>query len=143
MSKTVLRTLCLTAALALAAPAVAQEVGTAAEAQTRVKKDKPCAAFAAAGDFQMKDLYIFVQDLDGGMICHGKNPALNGKNLMGLKDSDGKAFVAQFIELIKGSGSGWVDYKWVNAATRKIEPKSSYVEKGDGGTVLGAGIYKP
>ena len=153
MSKIALRIIGLAAAMALSTTAFAQEVGTAAEAQTLVKKaiahykaagkDKACADFAAAGEYQFKDLYVFVQQLDGNMICHGKNPALNGKNLTSLKDSDGVAFVAQFIDLVKTKGSGWVDYKWVNAGTKKIEPKSSYVEKGDGETFIGAGIYKP
>ncbi|MBR9973285.1 cache domain-containing protein [Magnetospirillum sulfuroxidans] len=153
MSKTVLRSLSVALALCLATPAVAEEMGTAAEAQALVKKalahfktagkDKACADFAAAGDFQSKDLYVFVQEIDGIMLCHGKNPALNGKNLAGLKDSDGRAFVAQFIDTVKSKGSGWVDYKWVNASTKKIEPKSSYVEKGDGNIFIGAGIYKP
>jgi cytochrome c len=153
MTKIALRMISLAAAVALSTTAFAQDVGTAAEAQTLVKKaiahykaagkDKACADFAAAGDYQFKDLYVFVQHLDGAMICHGKNPALNGKNLAGLKDSDGTAFVAQFIEVVKTKGSGWIDYKWVNAGTKKIEPKSSYVEKSDGDIFIGAGIYKP
>lgn len=153
MSKIALRMISLAAAMALSATAFAQEVGTAAEAQSLVKKaiahykatgkDKACADFAAAGAYQSKDLYVFVQQLDGSMICHGKNPALNGKNLIGLKDSDGVAFVAQMVEVVKSKGTGWVDYKWVNAGTKKIEPKSSYVEKSDGETFIGAGIYKP
>lgn len=144
----------LTARAADVGSARATDVGSADEAVTLVKKalahmksvgkDKACADFAASpGEYQLKDLYVFVQDTDGLMICHGKNAALNGKNLMGLKDSDGKTFVAQFVDTIKTKGSGWVDYKWVNAATKKIEPKSSYVEKGEGNTWIGAGIYKP
>lgn len=153
MSKIALRMIGLAAAMALSTAAFAQDVGTAAEAQTLVKKaiahyksvgkDKACADFATAGEYQFKDLYVFVQQLDGAMVCHGKNPALNGKNLAGLKDSDGTAFVAQFIEVVKTKGSGWIDYKWVNAGTKKIEPKSSYVEKSDGDIFIGAGIYKP
>lgn len=152
MSKILFRSLAMTAMLACATPALAEEAGSAAEAQALVKKaiahykeagkDKACADFAQAGDYQFKDLYVFVQALDGIMVCHGKNPALNGKNLSGLKDSDAKPFVAEFINTVKTKGSGWVDYKWVNAATKKIEPKSSYVE-GAGDIFIGAGIYKP
>lgn len=153
MTKIALRMISLAAAVALSTTAFAQDVGTAAEAQTLVKKaiahyksagkEKACADFATTGEYQFKDLYVFVQQLDGNMLCHGKNPALNGKNLAGLKDSDGTAFVAQFIEVVKTKGSGWIDYKWVNAGTKKIEPKSSYVEKSDGDIFIGAGIYKP
>lgn len=153
MFKTALRSLSVALVLGFVSPAIAEEIGTAAEAKALVQKalahfkavgkDKACADFAAAGDYQSKDLYVFVQEMDGTMLCHGKNPALNGKNLSGLKDSDGLAFVAQFIETVKTKGSGWVDYKWVNAATKKIERKSSYLEKGDGNIFIAAGIYKP
>lgn len=154
MSKTLIRSLSVAIALAVSSPALADDVGTAAEAQAMVKKaivhfkevgqDKACADFAADGEYQFKDLYVFVQKTDGNMLCHGKNKALNGKNLANLKDSDGTAFVAKFIDTVKTKGSGWVDYKWVNAATKKIEPKSSYVESvGMGDVYIGAGIYKP
>ena len=33
------------------------------------------------------------------------------------------------VEIANGAGSGWVDYKWPNPQTNKIEDKSSYVEK--------------
>jgi hypothetical protein len=39
------------------------------------------------------------------------------------------------------SGNGWVDYKWPNPITNKIEDKSSYVEK-MGDYFVGVGIYK-
>lgn len=154
MSKIAVCSLSFALALFACGPAMAEDNATAVEAQALVKKavahfkavgkDKACADFAASpGEYQIKDLYVFVQDLEGLMVCHGKNPALNGKNLMGLKDNDGKTFVAEMIATVKAGGSGWVDYKWVNAATRKIEPKSSYVERGEGATFLGAGIYRP
>ena len=147
-----LRLLCLVVAIAFAGPATAQEVGSADEASALVKKgiafykaqgkDKAFAAFADPnGGFQTKDLYIFVQDMKGLMLAHGKNAGLNGKDLSGLKDSDGKLFVAEMMKVVSEKGSGWVDYKWVNATTKKIEPKSSYVEKVDD-MFFGAGIYK-
>lgn len=143
----------LTCAL-IVSPAMAQEHGTADEAVALVKKavahykaagrDKACPAFADPnGGFQSKDLYVFVQDTAGVVQCHGKNPAFAGKDMSGLKDSDGKAFIAEMNQLVKAKGSGWVDYKWANAQTKKIEPKSSYVETAGGDVYVGAGIYKP
>jgi cytochrome c len=41
----------------------------------------------------------------------------------------------------KTKGTGWVDYKWVNPVSKKIEPKSTYIQKGDE-YFLGCGIYK-
>lgn len=146
-----LRAALVACALVFSGSASADEVGTADEAVALVKKaigvykahgrDK---AFAAVSDpaagLQVKDVYIFVQDLKGNMLAHGKNPGLVGKDLSGLKDSDGKLFVAEMMKVAADKGSGWVDYKWVNAATKKIEPKRSYVERVDD-LYFGAGIY--
>lgn len=150
-----IRTLVAAAAALLsvaAAPALALEHGTADEAVALVKKaaahvkaagaEKACAAFAdPAGGFQSKDLYVFVQDLKGVTVCHAKNPGFTGKDLSNLKDSDGKMFMAEMIKLAADKGAGWVDYKWVNATTKKIEAKSTYVER-SGDVFIGAGIYK-
>lgn len=151
MSK-IVRALCLLVGVFLAGPVFAEDIGTADEASALVKKaiahyksvgkEKAFADFAAAdGGFQVKDLYIFVQDLNGLMLAHPKNPGLNTKDLSNLKDADGKLFVAEMKEIAAGKGSGWVDYKWVNPATKKIQAKSSYIEAVDG-MFFGAGIYK-
>ncbi|MBF0326368.1 cache domain-containing protein [Magnetospirillum moscoviense] len=154
MSKAFLRIATLAVGALIVQPALAQEHGTADEAVALVKKavahyksagrEKACAAFADPnGGFQVKDLYVFVQDTAGVVQCHGKNPAFAGKDMSGLKDSDGKTFIAEMNQVVKGKGSGWVDYKWTNTQTKKIEPKSSYVETAGGDAYVGAGIYKP
>jgi cytochrome c len=135
-----------------AGSAAAEEFASSDEAVAFVKKavalykaegkDKAFAAFQDAnGAFQVKDLYIFVQDVKGNMLAHGKNAGLVGKDLSGLKDADGKLFVQEMMKLAAGPGSGWVDYKWANPATKKIQAKSSYIEAADG-MFFGAGIYK-
>lgn len=151
--KRIVQLVCLLFGLAGAVyPAAADELATADEAVVLVKKavafyqaegkDKAFAAFQdPKGEFQVKDLYIFVQDVKGGMLAHGKNPGLVGKDLSGLKDADGKLFVQEMMKIAVGPGSGWVDYKWANPATKKIQDKSSYVESVDG-LFFGAGIYK-
>ena len=55
--------------------------------------------------------------------------------------ADGIYFMKKFIETAKTQGSGWVDYKWVNPVTKKIESKSTYIQKMDN-YFLGCGIYK-
>ncbi|CAA7621169.1 conserved exported hypothetical protein [Magnetospirillum sp. LM-5] len=153
MSKAFLRIATLAVGALIVQPALAQEHGTADEAVALVKKatahyssagpEKACTAFADPnGGFQSKDLYVFVQKLDGIMICHAKNPGLNTKDLKTLKDSDGTEFVAAMMKVASEKGAGWVDYKWVNAQSKKIEPKSTYVQK-SGDVFIGAGIYKP
>ena len=126
--------------------------GTANEAKTMVDK---AAAFVKAegkekafaeftdpkGKFVDRDLYIFAVDFEGITLAHGGNAKLVGKDMSGLKDADGMYFIKEFIGLAKAKGSGWVDYKWVNPVTKKIEPKSTYIQKMDN-YFLGCGIYK-
>jgi len=61
--------------------------------------------------------------------------------MLELKDADGEFFIKKFIEVAKTKGNGWVDYKWVNPVSKKIEPKSTYIQKVDE-YFLGCGIYK-
>ena len=105
--------------------------------------EKAFAAFNNASDpqFRDRDLYIFVYDFHGTNLAHGANAKMIGKNLLEMKDNEGKAIVKGFIEVANKSGKGWVDYKWPNPVTKAIESKSSYIEKVDG-VIVGSGIYK-
>jgi cytochrome c len=138
--------------LALGAPAFAADSGTPAQAMALVKKageylkangkDKAYAEFSnPAGSFKDRDLYIMVYDLNGVNVAHGANPKLIGKELLDLKDADGVPIIREFIKTAKGSGKGWIDYKWPNPVTKAIESKSTYVER-FGDVLIGCGIYK-
>ena len=139
-------------ALALQGQAWAADHGTPAEATALVKKaieyikangkDKAYAEFNnPKGAFADRDLYIFVNDMNGVMLAHGANAKLIGKNLIELKDSDNVYFVKSFIEVGKTKGKGWVDYKWPNPVSKAMESKSTYIEKYDD-VLVGAGVYK-
>ncbi|WP_136418605.1 MULTISPECIES: cache domain-containing protein [Oxalobacteraceae] len=108
-----------------------------------VGKDKAFAEFGNPSNTQFhdRDLYIFVYDMNGNNVAHGNNPKMVGKNLLEMKDNDGRYIIKSFIEVSKAKGKGWVDYKWPNPITKAVESKSSYVEKVDG-LIVGAGIYK-
>jgi cytochrome c len=126
--------------------------GTADEAKSLIEKatayvkangkEKAFAEFTnRQGSFVDRDLYIFAVDFKGLTIAHGGNAKLVGKDMLELKDADGNLFIKSFIETAQTKGSGWVDYKWVNPQTSKIENKSTYVQKIDD-YFLGCGIYK-
>ncbi len=138
--------------LAFASFAAHASNATAAEATAMVKKgveyvktngkDKAYAAFDdKAGPFVDRDLYLTVYSMDGTVLAHGANAKMIGKNLIDLKDIDGKPFVKERMELAKTKASFWQDYKFTNPLTKKIEPKSMYCEKLDN-TVVCGGIYK-
>jgi cytochrome c len=114
--------------------------------QDMFKKDGAEATFKAVSDPSTKDLhdrdlYPFIYDLTGVSVAHGAIRALIGKNLMDMKDQDGKYFFKEMIGIAKGPGSGWVDYKWPNPVTAKIQDKSAYVEKLGDNYFVGVGVY--
>ncbi len=149
-----LRCACVGLSLILlaAVPSRAAEFGTREEAQAMAGKAvdliaaKGEAAFAAfedaQGGFKDRDLYVFVYDLQGLNRSHGANKALIGKNLRGMKDVDGKLLIDEMIKLVSAGGEGWVDYKWQNPVTKKIEDKSSFVKKAAGDLFVGVGVYR-
>jgi len=134
-------------------PSAAAEFGTRQEAVAMVKRvvekfaqSGAEATFKAVNDksdsaFHDRDLYPFVYDLKGVNVAHGARPALVGKNLISLKDQNGVYLIQEMIGLAKGPGNGWVDYKWPNPITDKIEDKSSYIEK-MGDYFVGVGVYR-
>jgi signal transduction histidine kinase len=147
--------LILFSSLFVISPAVgATDHGTRTEAvamvkrvQAEFKKDGAKATFKAVDDksnksFHDRDLYPFIYNLKGVCVAHGAKIVLVGKNLMDLKDPDGKYLIRDMVALAKGTGHGWVDYKWPNPITNKIEDKSSYIEKLGKNYFVGVGIYK-
>ena len=138
--------------LAAGSMAFAAEFGTAAEAEALVKKaiqvvkaEGKEKAFAEInnpkGKFVDRDLYIFVYDMDGKCVAHGFNQKMIGKELIEIKDSDGKLYVKERVEIAKTKGKGWQDYKFTDPITKKIEPKSAYVERVEN-LIVGCGVYK-
>jgi len=149
----ILSVIAAAAFLTLAGSASASENGTKDEAVAMVKrveamfaKDGADATFKAVSDksaaeFHDRDLYPFVYDMKGDCVAHGARPALIGKNLIDLKDQDGKYLIREMVAIAQSPGSGWIDYKWPNPLTNKIEDKTSFVEK-MGDYFVGVGVYK-
>ena len=93
------------------------------------------------GQFNDRDLYVVVYDINGKCLAHGQNRNFIGKDLIDLKDVDGKEFMKERVNLMKNQTSAWQDYKFLNPLTKQIEPKSIYLER-FGDLIVGCGIYK-
>lgn len=93
------------------------------------------------GEFVDRDLYLVVYRNDGTSLAHGFNQKMIGKNLIDLRDADGKEYWRERIEWARTKASFWQDLKFVDPLTRKIEPKSTYCERLEDLLVCG-GIYK-
>ena len=131
--------------------ALAEEIATAKEAEAmvakvvaaiRADKQKTYREITAQDPKWIRyDLYPVVYDLTGKVLAHGANVKMVGKDLIAIRDVDDKPFVKERVELAKTKGKFWQDYKFVDPASHKIEPKQMYCEKLDQ-TIVCAGIYK-
>ena len=94
------------------------------------------------GEFVWKDTYIFTIDFNGIMIAHPIKPKMNGRDISGLKDINGKMFIADLVDIAKNKGEGWVDYMWskLNESTPSL--KQTFVYRVNGTKIfVAAGIY--
>ena len=63
--------------------------------------------------------YLFAIDDAGNMRVHS-NPNLEGKNVLDLKDPNGKLIIKEFMSAGKQPEGGQVYYEWENPKTGKI-----------------------
>lgn len=154
--KALVRSVQMFTAVALAAAAgsalAKSDFATKDEAVAMVKKgvafikangpDKGYAEITSKkSQFTDRDLYLVVYGLDGTVHAHGANEKQVGRNLIDLKDVDGKPFVKERVDLARSKGTFWQDYKFTNPVSKKVEPKQMYCEK-LGETVVCGGVYK-
>lgn len=92
------------------------------------------------GPFNKGELYVFVYDLKGTLIADPVNQNLVGQNNLAKPDAEGKLFRKEFVDVATTQGSGWVEYKFANPVSGKVEPKASFVKK-QGDIIIIAGIY--
>lgn len=134
--------------------AQAQENGTRDEAKAMVEAAiehaKKVGAEQAFKDFtdkanatwHKKDLYVFAYTMEGVNVAHGANDKLVGKNLIELKDPEGKLLIKELRDTA-AKGGGWVEYEWPHPQSKKIESKVSYAKKMvnyEG--FVGVGVYR-
>ncbi|MGE4351151.1 MAG: cache domain-containing protein [Bdellovibrionales bacterium] len=138
--------------IGLVSPSLAAERGSKEEAKALVEraaaylkengKAKAIPEFNKPnGMFTDRDLYVFAMGMDGIRLAHGKNKKLVGLSIEDFKDVDGKPYGKEIMEIGRGVGSGWVDYKFTDPLTKKIAEKTSYVQR-EGDVVIAAGAYK-
>jgi Signal transduction histidine kinase len=93
------------------------------------------------GPFIEGDMYVFVLNLKGTMLAHGVNEKYIGQDFIDVKDSDGRSFIREIVEVGNTKGSGFVDYKWYNPVTKEDLVKHVYFEKVDD-VLICSGVYK-
>lgn len=87
------------------------------------------------------DGYFFAYDENGIGAVHAAKPSLEGKDLSGVKDSNGVFIVKELIEKAK-AGGGYITYHWPRANSDVEAPKLGYAEwQKDWGWMVGTGVY--
>ena len=148
--RTLLSTLILGVLLSAGMPAgLAPEQATPEQANAMalaaaefLDKSGPETAFAEFsspdGQFRDRELYVFVVDKDGVTRAHGADPSQIDRNVLGLTDIDGVPFIRRMVAI---QDQGWVEYKYFNPVTKRVQPKTAYVvHRGD--YWIGVGAYR-
>lgn len=88
-----------------------------------------------------KDGYFFIYDYSGVNIAHPRKPELEGKNLLKLKDENGKYMIQELVEQAQ-KGGGYTRYLWDKPSGGKSVEKLGYsigLDKWQ--WMIGTGIY--
>jgi PAS domain S-box-containing protein len=87
--------------------------------------------------------YFWVNDMHPHLIMHPYRPDLEGKDISGFTDPNGKKLFVEFVKSVKTAGAGYVDYQWQwKDDPLRIVPKISYVKGFEPwGWIVGTGIY--
>ena len=87
------------------------------------------------------DGYMFIYDLNGVNIVHGSNAALEGRNLIDLKDPNGVLLIRELIDAGK-KGGGFVTYMWDEKTRGGLTPKLGYAAAMfNQRWIIGSGFY--
>ncbi len=86
--------------------------------------------------------YLWINDTGPTMVMHPFKSALDGKDLSGFKDPNGKKLFVEMVKVCQAKGEGMVDYYWPKPGKDEPVPKVSYVKIfRPWGWIIGTGIY--
>ncbi len=86
--------------------------------------------------------YFWINDLHPRVVMHPIRPELDGQDVSGTKDPNGKALFVAFADTVRRDGAGFVDYQWPREKGGAPVDKLSYVKGFEPwGWVIGSGIW--
>ena len=114
--------------------------------QGKFKKDGPDATFKAINartTWVDRDLFPWVYRLsDGTNVANALFPALRGRQLIDLKDQDGKFIAQEWIRIATTPPyHGWSNYRWPNPVTNTADDNSAWIER-MGDYLVGVSIHR-
>jgi len=86
--------------------------------------------------------YLWINTMDPVMVMHPLKPSLNGEDLSGFKDPNGKRLFVEMAEVCAANGEGFVDYFWPKPGEDEPVAKLSFVKLFEPWNwVIGTGVY--
>jgi len=86
--------------------------------------------------------YFWINDMQPKMVMHPIKPELDNKDVSANKDPTGKLLFMEFVNTVKRSGGGAVDYMWPKPGSDQPVKKVSFVKGFEPwGWILGSGVY--
>jgi methyl-accepting chemotaxis protein len=86
--------------------------------------------------------YFWLNDMQPRMVMHPFKPQLDGQDLSGVADPNGKRLFVEFVRTVRNGGAGFVSYQWPKPGSKEPVEKLSYVKKfAPWGWIIGSGIY--
>jgi methyl-accepting chemotaxis protein len=86
--------------------------------------------------------YFWINDMHPKMVMHPIKKELDGKDLSQNKDPNGKLLFVEFVNTVKASGEGFVDYYWPKPGADAPVLKYSHVVGFEPwGWIVGTGVY--
>ena len=141
---------CAMVQIALRADAAMADAADAARAQALLERavahykeveESALAAFGRKGKFVAGELYVYVISTKGVMLASGgPSSALVGRDVTDLQDAAGKPFFREMLDKAKVSGSGAVEYYWLNPIDNKMGRKLAYFQTVDD-RIIAVGYY--
>lgn len=111
-------------------------------ALTREAAQQQAKATLSAMRYDNGSGYFWINDMGPKMVMHPVKPELNGTDLSGNKDPNGKFLFMEFVSTVKANGKGFVDYYWPKPGSPDPVEKFSHVAGFDPwGWIVGTGVY--
>jgi signal transduction histidine kinase len=96
------------------------------------------------GHFVFMDTYVFVLTPEGIELVNPGQPSMEGKNIINLKDVNGKELIRECLDQASKNGGGWVEYYWYKPGDNTPMRKLTYVRQVQSGQetyIVGSGFY--
>ncbi len=86
--------------------------------------------------------YFWINDMTPRVVMHPIKPELDGQDVGHVKDPNGLALFAAFVDTVRTQGKGYVAYQWPKPGQQASADKLSYVQGFEPwGWVIGSGTY--